>query len=181
MSDCCITYGKHTYGEINVIGRRFKNFKVTVGKFCSIASDVSVIGVGHNLDWVTTYPFPDYDFRHKWPEAKKIEGHPKVYGDVIIEDAVWIGHGVKILGGVKIGAGAAIATGSIVTCNVKPYRLVGGNPAQTLKRLFEQDVIEKLLKIKWWNWPDEKIKENVKLLCSNNIHDFLAMHYSEDL
>lgn len=160
--------GEHTYGKPRVIFGGKKTF-LTIGKYCSISTQVVIfLGGDHRVDWLSTYPFPLL-----WEAAKSITGHPSTKGDVIIGNDVWIGYGVTVLSGVKIGDGAVIGAGSVVTKDVPPYAIVGGNPAQIVRYRFHEEVIEKLLKIKWWDWPDEKVKENVHLICSDSIHAFL--------
>lgn len=80
------------------------------------------------------------------------------------------------MSGIKIGNGAVIAANSHVVKDVPAYSIVGGNPAKVIKYRFSQEQIEKLEKIQWWNWEDQKIKENVDLLCSNNIDEFICKH-----
>lgn len=80
------------------------------------------------------------------------------------------------LSGVTIGDGAVIAARSVVTKNVKPYEIVGGNPARHIKFRFSESQINSLLEIKWWNWDIEKIKANFDLILSPNIDDFISKH-----
>ena len=94
--------------------------------------------------------------------------HPKSNGDVIIGNDVWIGHESTIMSGVKIGDGAVIAANSVVVKDVEPYTIVGGNPAKVIKKRFSDDIINNLLELKWWDWSNEKINENLNILCSNN-------------
>jgi virginiamycin A acetyltransferase len=86
---------------------------------------------------------------------------------------VYIGYNVTILSGVAIGDGAAIGACSVVTKDVPPYAVVAGNPARVLRYRFDEEAIENLLKIKWWDWPDEKVKENIHLICSDSIDAFI--------
>jgi acetyltransferase-like isoleucine patch superfamily enzyme len=94
-------------------------------------------------------------------------------GDVIIGNDVWIGSGVTIMSGVTIGDGSVIASNSTVAKNVESYSIVGGNPSNIIRYRFPPDQIQKLLEIKWWNWPEQKINENMHLLCSENIQSFI--------
>ena len=82
-------------------------------------------------------------------------------GDIVIGNDVWIGYNAIILSGVKIGDGAIVATGAVVTKDVKPYEIVGGIPAKVIRKRFSDEVIIKLQKMKWWNWPVDKIKRNL--------------------
>ncbi|KAB8155167.1 chloramphenicol acetyltransferase [Kordia sp. TARA_039_SRF] len=140
--------------------------KLIIGKFCMIASDVTFImnGGNHLTEATTAYPFAI--FGGAWQHA--MEG--KSYldkGNTIIGNDVWIGHGATIMPGVQIGDGAIIATKAVVTKNVEPYTIVGGNPAKSIKKRFSEDTIRKLLKLKWWDWDIEKITQNVDKLTSS--------------
>ena len=90
-------------------------------------------------------------------------------GDINIGNDVWIGYNATILAGVTIGDGAIIATNSTVIKDVEPYSIVGGNPANEIKKRFSEDTITKLLELKWWDWDINKITENVQNLTNNNI------------
>ncbi len=156
--------GEHTYGKPKVISWG-EGASLSIGKYCSIGTDVVIfLGSEHRIDWVSTYPFPFI-----WPEAKSIQGHPSTKGNVIIGNDVWIAFGTTILSGVAIGDGAAIGACSVVTRDIPPYAIVAGNPAQVIRHRFDDETIRKLLEIKWWNWPDKKVAENVRLICSNSV------------
>ena len=164
-----VEIGDYTYGKPQIM-HWGEDAKLKIGKFCSIADRVTIfLGGNHRLDWITTYPFSALS--QEWPEAKDIKGHPRTKGDVIIGNDVWIGFGATIMSGVTIGDGAVIGAMSVVAKNVEPYSIVGGNPIKEIKKRFSENEIEKLLEIKWWNWPLEKIKRNTKILCSNNLKE----------
>lgn len=128
-----------------------------IGKYCSISRQV-IIGIsGHDYSWLTTSPIivtPEYGFINKDVDQKQKE-RPVIGNDV------WIGINAIIMRGVKIGDGAVVAAGSIVTKNIEPYSIVGGNPARHIKYRFPPDIIDSMLKIRWWNWDEEKIKNNI--------------------
>ena len=88
-------------------------------------------------------------------------------GDTIIGNDVWIGHDATIMPGVHIGDGAIIATKAVVTKDVEPYTIVGGNPAKPIRKRFSEATISKLLQLKWWNWEIEKITQNIEKLTSH--------------
>ena len=156
--------GEHTYGKPRVISWG-EGASLTMGKYCSIGTNVFIfLGSEHRVDWVSTYPFP-----FLWPAAKYIQGHPSTKGDVVIGNDVWIAFGTTILSGVTIGDGAAIGACSVVTRNIPPYAVAAGNPAQVIRYRFDDETIQKLLEIKWWNWPDDKVAENVHLICSDSL------------
>jgi chloramphenicol O-acetyltransferase type B len=139
--------------------------KLIIGKFCSIADGAIFMmagNQGHKYDWISSFPF----FYQGFDKAN--DAFEKA-GDTIIGNDVWIGANAIIMPGVKIGDGAVIATASVVTKNVEPYSIVGGNPAKIIKKRFSDGEIQMLLELKWWDWDIEKIKGNMDLLCSNNI------------
>jgi len=165
--------GDYTYGCPNVI---FDNpgANLTIGKYCSIADKVTIfLGGNHRPDWVTTYPF---NAIKDFSEFSKIEGHPSTKGNVVIGNDVWIGLNVTILSGVEIGDGAVIAANSVVTKNIGSYEIWGGNPAKLIKKRFTKEQINKLLEIKWWEWEEFKIRENIPLMLHQNIDFFLKSH-----
>jgi len=160
--------GDHTYGKPKVVSRG-EGASLRIGKYCSISTRVVIfLGSEHRTDWVSTYPFPIL-----WEAAKSILGHPFSKGDVVIGSDVWIGYNVTILSGVTIGDGAVIGTGSVISGDVPPYAIVAGNPAQVIRYRFGEETIQKLLKIGWWDWPDKKVKENVHLICSDSVNEFV--------
>ena len=166
-----MSFGKYTYGIPNIHWAN-KNAKLIVGKFCSIAGNVNIyLGGNHRTDWVTTYPF-GHIHQNIFNKFNGI-GHPSTKGDVIIGNDVWIGSNVTIMSGVNIGDGTVIANNSHVVKNTEPYSLVGGNPAKLIKYRFTSEQIVKLLKIKWWEWDDEKINKYTPLLCNTNIDEFI--------
>ncbi len=91
-------------------------------------------------------------------------------GDTVVGNDVWIGAGVTVMPGVHIGDGAIIAAHSVVTKDVAPYAIVGGNPARLIRKRFGDDLIDYLLRIKWWDWPPEKIFANLDALCSADLN-----------
>jgi len=160
--------GEYTYGKPRVIYRG-ERASLRIGKYCSISTHVVIfLGSNHHTDWVSTYPFPIL-----WENAKTITGYPFTKGDVVIGNDVWIGFGVTILSGVTIGDGAAIGACSVVNRDIPPYAIVAGNPAQIIRYRFGEETIQKLLKIRWWDWSDEKVKENVHLICCDSIDAFV--------
>ena len=166
------TIGRFTYGEPLVLewgeGKTLK-----IGSFCSISANVTILlGGNHRGDWITTFPFNVI-----FEEFRYIEGHPSSNGDVIIGNDVWIGLNALILSGVTIGDGAIIAANSVVTKDVEPYVIVGGNPAKKIKNRFDDKTIEDLLRIRWWDWDLEKIKNTIPLMLSTNIQLFLNKNF----
>lgn len=168
------TYYSHpidaTSFEENVLHHyEFLGDKLIIGRFCAIASGVRFImnGANHRMNSVTTYPFNI--FENGWEKSlPKLDDLP-FKGDTIIGNDVWIGQDVTIMPGVKIGDGSIIAANSTVSRDVPPYHIVGGNPITIIRKRFDDDLIEFLLEIKWWNWESKKIFNNLHVLCSSNI------------
>ncbi|MEL6393776.1 MAG: CatB-related O-acetyltransferase [Bacteroidota bacterium] len=146
----------------------FTGDKLIIGKFCMIASDVTFImnGANHLSEAITTYPFAI--FGEDWSQAMDGKSYP-IKGDTVVGNDVWIGYGATIMPGVTIGDGSIIATKSVVTKDVEPYSIVGGNPAKRIRKRFSEEQIKELLDLKWWDWPVEKITANVQSLTGNNI------------
>lgn len=168
----CSSFGQYSYAFNIDVKSWGEGASYSVGKFCSISSNLTIfLGGNHRVDWISTYPFPSYP--NNFPEANDIKGHVSTKGNVTIGNDVWIGANVTILSGVTIGDGAVVGAYSVVGKNVPPYAIVVGNPSKLIKYRFNEKTIEQLLKLKWWDWPIEKIKQNVQLLCSNNVNDFI--------
>lgn len=165
--------GSFTYGAEHIKVKSWGEGTVlTIGKFCSIAGDVTVLlGGNHRTDWVTTYPFGHV---HQSTFPCSGIGHPSTNGNVIIGNDVWVGMGVTIMSGITIGDGAVIADNSHVVKSVPSYAIVGGNPATVIRSRFEPHQIESLLAIRWWDWPTEKIAANVSGLSSPNVDALIA-------
>jgi virginiamycin A acetyltransferase len=145
----------------------FMRDKLIIGKFCQIATGVRFImnGSNHAMNGFSTYPFKV--FGGEWEQASLgVESK----GDTIVGNDVWIGNGATIMQGVKIGDGAIIGTNSLVTKDVAPYTIVGGNPAREIRKRFDTETIELLLSLKWWDWSIEKITDNLKLITSGDIN-----------
>ncbi len=145
--------------------------KLIIGKFCMIASGVTFImnGANHLTEAISSYPFAI--FGHDWKDAMNGKAYP-TKGDTVVGNDVWIGFNATIMPGVKIGDGAIIAANSTVTKDVAPYSIAGGNPASLIRKRFTEKQIEKLLKIKWWDWDVKKITENLPLLTGGEIEKF---------
>lgn len=143
--------------------------KLIIGKFCAIATGVKFImnGANHQLNSFTTYPFGI--FGNGWEAGMASLQNIPQKGNTIIGNDVWIGYKATIMPGINIGDGAIIASKSIVTKDVPPYTIVGGNPAKIIRKRFSDDVIKLLLKLKWWDWEIKKITQNIPILCSNDI------------
>ena len=151
----------------------FVGDRLIIGRFCSIATGVKFImnGGNHRTDWLTNYPFPV--FGGEWSAAIPDSWPNK--GDTVVGNDVWIGHGATLMPGVMVGDGAIIAAESVVTSDVEPYGVVGGNPAKLIRRRFDAATIEQLLHLRWWDWPIEKITAKVKAICSGDFADLSSL------
>lgn len=142
--------------------------RLVIGKFCMIASNVTFImnGGNHLTEGVTSYPFEI--FGQGWEGAMEGLSYP-VKGDTVVGNDVWIGHRATVMPGVHIGDGAIIAACAVVTRNVEPYTVVAGNPARVVRQRFQQQDIERLLKLRWWDRDAAWITRHVRLLHSMDI------------
>lgn len=165
--------GRNTYVASNVY---LPNCRI--GRFCCIAHDVTVVPDTHPAKgYISSSPIfystkkqcgQSYVSTNSFEEESKVDGNYAIIGN-----DVWIGAWVKIKGGIRIGDGAIIAMGAIVTKDVPPYAVVGGVPAKIIRYRFSDDIILKLLEKKWWNKPDQWLRENAHLI--NNIETFLNL------
>ena len=127
-----------------------------IGAFCSIANRVSIGGVRHPTEFVSTSPV---FLSHKDSVKAKFAGHdylPVVR--TVVGNDVWIGEGAFLKAGITIGDGSVIGMGAVVTKDVAPYSIVGGNPARLIRLRFEQEIVDVLLKMKWWELPDSELQ-----------------------
>jgi acetyltransferase-like isoleucine patch superfamily enzyme len=168
-----ISAGHETYGLKNINLHFWNNENVLqIGNYCSIADRCHIfLGGNHDLNRISTFPFGDGSTTEMIGDR---EGHPLSNGDVVIGHDVWIASGVTIMSGVRIGSGAVVAANSHVIRDVKPYEVVGGNPAKHIKFRFSEPVITELLKIQWWNLEREVIMGIRNLLTSLPDDDVLA-------
>ena len=146
------------------------NEKLIIGKFCSIACGAKFLfnSANHTLKSLSTYPFALlFD---EWNMKKKdVASGWDNKGDIVIGNDVWIGYKAIILAGVKIGDGAIIGTGALVTKDVPAYSIVGGVPAKIIRKRFSEDIINELEILKWWDWPKQKIAQNIIDIQSGDI------------
>lgn len=141
--------------------------KLIIGKFCQIASGVEFVmnGANHQMNAVTTFPFYTLEGWNMQPPA--VSDLP-LKGDTVIGNDVWIGQNAVILPGVQIGDGAIIGANSVVGSDVAPYTIVVGNPARLLRKRFDDDLIDLLLRFRWWDRSVEEIDALIPLLtCSD--------------
>lgn len=149
--------------------------KLIIGKFCSIACGAKFIFncANHTLKSLSTYTFPL--FFEEWDLPKsEIASAWDNKGDIVIGNDVWIGYDALIMAGVTIGDGAIIGTRAVVTKDVEPYSIVGGIPAKEIRKRFSPEIIAKLMELKWWDWPMEKIRRNIRAIQSGDIEKMIS-------
>ena len=139
--------------------------KLMIGKFCSIACGAKFLfnSANHTMNSLSTYPFPLF-FEEWGLDRKDVASSWDHKGDIVIGNDVWIGYEAVVMAGVTIGDGAIIGTRAVVTKDVPPYMIVGGIPARPIKKRFSEETIEKLLDLQWWDWPRDKLAENMEAI-----------------
>lgn len=152
-------------------------YHIYLGKYNSIGRDCNFfLHANHRVDWITTSSQLMGPVTQEVANLHMDMGHPTCKGNIIIENDVWIGAKSTIMSGVKISNGAVIGSCSVVTKDVPPYAIVVGNPARIVKYRFDEEQIRNLLKINWWNWTENKIKDESMLLWSKDINYFIEKH-----
>lgn len=146
------------------------NDRLIIGKFCSIACGAKFIFncANHTLQSLSTYTFPLF-FEEWGLPATDMASAWDNKGDIIIGNDVWIGYDAAIMAGVTIGDGAIIGARALVTKDVAPYTIVGGVPAKEIRKRFTDDIIARLQKLRWWDWPVDKIRRNISAIQSGDI------------
>lgn len=157
--------GDYSYGA-PIIRSWGDGSRLIVGRYCSIAPDAEfILGGNHRLDLVTTYPMDNlFSARGERPLSR---------GDIVIGSDVWIATGATIMSGVTIGDGAAIGAHAVVTHDVEPYAVVAGNPARLIRRRFSDDVVRRLLQLRWWELSVDQIRPLLPLLQSQHVEEFI--------
>lgn len=143
--------------------------KLIIGKFCAIAKGIEFImnGANHRINSITTYPFNIMG--NGWEKGAPSLTDLKLKGDTIVGNDVWLGQNVTVMPAVHIGDGAIIGANSVVAKDIPPYSVAVGNPCEVKRKRFDEDLIEYLLQIKWWDWNSEKIFKNMEALCSGDL------------
>jgi acetyltransferase-like isoleucine patch superfamily enzyme len=173
IADGTIVMGRESY--FAPIVRKFKGDtgRVIVGNFASIAHGVEFYSGGmHRTEWVSQYGLRAM---LDLPGAYE-DGFPHGRGDIHVGHDAWLAQGSVVMSGVTIGPGAVVATRSVVTKDVAPYEIVGGVPAKRIGQRFGDEQVAALLRIAWWDWPIETIKERVHLLSSPDVDEFIAAY-----
>ncbi|QBK30375.1 type B chloramphenicol O-acetyltransferase [Roseitalea porphyridii] len=145
--------------------------RLLIGSFCSIGTGAAFImagNQGHRHDWVSSFPFY---WMSEVPTFAAAENGYVPAGDTVVGNDVWIGSEAIIMPGVRIGDGAVIGTRALVTRDVAPYAIVGGNPARTIRKRFDERLIALLEEMRWWDWPEDELEAAMPLLTSSRIED----------
>lgn len=143
--------------------------RLIIGSFCSIGSGAAFImagNQGHRNDWISTFPF---FWMSEVPAFDGAENGFQPAGDTVIGNDVWIGSEAIVMPGVTIGDGAVIGARALVTKDVEPYTMIGGNPAKIIRKRFNDADIAKLLEIRWWDWSDEDLRSAMPILTSGDV------------
>lgn len=164
-----VVLGAGTYGVPSIHVFPHDESRLVVGSYSSLGGTY-LLGGQHAITHVTTYPL-----RINWKlDGAGHDGMPAVRGDIVIGSDVWTGYGSWILSGVTIGHGAVVATNAVVTKDVPPYAIVGGNPAKVIKYRHTEEQRAALLEIRWWDWPEEKVRAAVPYLAADDVDAFIA-------
>ena len=150
--------------------------RLIIGKFCSIACGAKFLFncANHTLKSLSTYTFPL--FYEDWDlEKSNVATDWDNKGDIVIGNDVWIGYEAVVMAGVHIGNGAIIAARAVVTKNVPPYTIVGGVPARPIRKRFDEEVIQELETLQWWNWSAEKIRRCLAYIGNGDVNGLLQM------
>ena len=144
--------------------------KLRIGKFCSIACGAKFLftSANHTLRSLSTYPFPIF-FEQWGLDGKDIRSAWDNRGDIVIGNDVWIGYEAVILSGVTIGDGAIIGARAVVTKDVAPYTIAGGVPAKPIRKRFDDETIEKLASLRWWDWEEDRIRRAIPAIQTGNL------------
>ena len=143
-----------------------------VGAFTSIGAGVRLaLGGNHRPDWVTTYPL-----RAAWGlPGEHVDGHPRPERDIEIGSDVWHRRGRPRPAGRPDRRRRRRGRAAVVTKDVRPYAIVAGNPAREVRRRFDDETVAALLAVRWWEWPDERVRAHADVLCSPRVAELLAL------
>lgn len=148
--------------------------RLVIGRFCSIACGAKFLFncANHSLKSLSSYTFPL--FYEEWGlEKADVATAWDNRGDIIIGNDVWIGFEAVIMAGVHIGDGAIIGARAVVTKDVPPYTIVGGVPAREIRKRFDAATVGRLQALKWWDWPEERIRQNLPYLQNGELDKLL--------
>jgi virginiamycin A acetyltransferase len=143
--------------------------RLIIGRYCAIASGVRFVMPGANHADLGPSTFPFGIFGEPWAERTMdlVMGAPS-RGDTVVGNDVWLGYRALVLPGVTVGHGAVVAAASVVASDVPPYAIVGGNPARVIRRRYEDQDVERLLRAAWWDWPPELVTEHARTIMAGS-------------
>ena len=146
--------------------------RLIIGKFCSIACGAKFLfnSANHTLSSLSTYPFPLF-FEEWGLEKRNVAASWDNKGDIVIGNDVWIGYEAVIMAGVTIVDGAIIGARAVVTKDVPPYTVAGGIPAKPIKKRYPEETIAALSELKWWDWPEERIAQNLHAIQAGKLNE----------
>jgi virginiamycin A acetyltransferase len=149
--------------------------KLIIGKFCAIAAGVRFLlpGANHADLGPSTYPFGI--FGRAWANTMDLVMSAPSRGNTVVGNDVWFGYQAMIMPSVTIGDGAVVAAGSVVTTDVPPFGVVGGNPARLIRRRFDETGVQQLLRAAWWNWPVDAITQHARTIMAGTPAELLEI------
>jgi acetyltransferase-like isoleucine patch superfamily enzyme len=171
IADGTLVMGRESYYAPRVVKYKGDTGRVVIGNFASVAPDADFyVGGLHRIEWVSLYGLRAM---LALPGAYE-DGFPHGRGDIVVGSDTWVTNGTTVMSGVTIGDGAVVGTKAVVAKDVRPYAIVVGNPAREIARRFTDAQVEALLRIRWWDWPTQLVKERVELLSSPDVDGFIA-------
>jgi len=171
IADGTLVMGNMSYYAPNVVKYTGDTGRVIIGNFASVAPDADFyVGGLHRTEWVSQYGLRAM---LGLPGAGE-DGFTHGRGDIVVGSDTWVTNGCTVMSGVTIGDGAVVGTKAVVAKDVRPYAIVVGNPAREIRRRFSDEQVEALLRITWWDWPTEQVKEHIALIASPDVDAFIA-------
>lgn len=171
LADGTLVMGNMSYYAPNIVKYEGDTGRVIIGNFASVAPDADFyVGGLHRTEWVSQYGLRamlDLPGAHE-------DGFTHGRGDIVVGSDTWVTNGCTVMSGVTIGDGAVVGTKAVVARDVRPYAIVVGNPAREIRRRFSDEQVDALLRIGWWDWPTDKVKEHVALISSPDVDAFIA-------
>ena len=171
LADGTLVMGNMSYYAPNIVKYEGDTGRVIIGNFASVAPDADFyVGGLHRTEWVSQYGLRamlDLPGAHE-------DGFTHGRGDIVVGSDTWVTNGCTVMSGVTIGDGAVVGTKAVVAKDVRPYAIVVGNPAREIGRRFSDEQVDALLRIRWWDWPTELVKERVDALSSPDVDAFIA-------
>jgi virginiamycin A acetyltransferase len=152
----------------------FTGDRLVIGRYGALASGVTFVmnGGNHRTAGISTYPFPIFEpWRGRWAGELDFPNR----GDTVVGNDVWIGYDALVMPGVRIGDGAIVATRSVVTADVPPFAIVGGNPARVIRMRFDPPTVDRLLKIAWWSWSPERVSAAIPAISQADVDALEAL------